>query len=174
MRFGSARCLIPSVPNSAPWPVSRGSPSKSCPCNAVIHSDPKLLRRALQNFLTNAFRYNPKGKVVLGVRRRGSGLQVEVWDNGPGIPEEKQAHIFDEFTRIERSGVDHGLGLGLAIARGISRVLDHSLSLRSWPGKGTVFALGVRRGVLVEAPEKPSAGRKSTCPTGWAQSAVRR
>ena len=134
------------------------------PCNAVIHSDPKLLRRALQNFLTNAFRYNPKGKVVLGVRRRGSGLQVEVWDNGPGIPEEKQAHIFDEFTRIERSGVDHGLGLGLAIARGISRVLDHSLSLRSWPGKGTVFSLGVRRGVLVEAPEKPAAVEKTPAP----------
>ncbi|PSW03511.1 PAS domain-containing hybrid sensor histidine kinase/response regulator [Photobacterium lipolyticum] len=116
--------------------------------DAVVISDPKLLRRALQNFLTNAFRYNPKGKVVLGVRRIKDKLQIEVWDNGPGIPKEKQAHIFEEFTRIERSGIDHGLGLGLAIARGISRVLDHPLSLRSWPGQGTVFALSVRRGVV--------------------------
>ena len=139
---------------------------------AVIVSDPKLLRRALQNFLTNAFRYNPGGKVVLGVRRRQDQLQVEVWDNGPGIPEDKQAHIFDEFTRLERSGAEHGLGLGLAIARGISRVLDHKLSLRSWPGQGTVFGLSVGRGVLPRraAPTKavppkiaPLAGLKVLC-----------
>ncbi|MGF1701730.1 hybrid sensor histidine kinase/response regulator [Photobacterium makurazakiensis] len=140
--------------------------------DAVIVSDPKLLRRALQNFLTNAFRYNPQGKVVLGVRRKGEQLQIEVWDNGPGIPESKQAHIFDEFTRIERSGLDHGLGLGLAIARGISRVLDHHLSLRSWPDQGTVFELGVKRGVLrpsvltgpeVECKVAPLAGLKVLC-----------
>lgn len=140
--------------------------------NAVIVSDPKLLRRALQNFLTNAFRYNPNGKVVLGVRRKQDQLQVEVWDNGPGIPEEKQAHIFDEFTRIERSGVEHGLGLGLAIARGISRVLGHQLSLRSWPDQGTVFELGVQRGSVihkvdrirpVETKAAPLAGIKVLC-----------
>ncbi|WP_036828372.1 ATP-binding protein, partial [Photobacterium sanctipauli] len=124
--------------------------------DAVIVSDPKLLRRALQNFLTNAFRYNPHGKVVLGTRRRGGQLHIEVWDNGPGIPESKQAHIFDEFTRIERSGLDHGLGLGLAIAKGISRVLEHDLKLRSWPDQGTVFGLAVQRGVLI----KPAAAAK--------------
>ncbi|UXI01112.1 PAS domain-containing hybrid sensor histidine kinase/response regulator [Photobacterium sp. TY1-4] len=138
---------------------------------AVIVSDPKLLRRALQNFLTNAFRYNPGGKVVLGIRRSAERLQIQVWDNGPGIPEEKQAHIFEEFTRIERNGVDHGLGLGLAIARGICRVLDHPLAMRSWPGQGTVFELGVARGVAVEpvvpdpvAPvSAPLAGLKVLC-----------
>ncbi|MGF1687778.1 hybrid sensor histidine kinase/response regulator [Photobacterium japonica] len=129
--------------------------------DAVIHSDPKLLRRALQNFLTNAFRYNPQGKVVLGVRRQGDQIQIEVWDNGPGIPASKQAHIFDEFTRIENSGSEHGLGLGLAIARGISRVLDHPLSLRSWPGDGTVFALAVRRGVKVAVQAAPVAEERA-------------
>ncbi|GAB3532685.1 hybrid sensor histidine kinase/response regulator [Photobacterium alginatilyticum] len=132
--------------------------------NAVIVSDPKLLRRALQNFLTNAFRYNPNGKVVLGARRKQGQLTIEVWDNGPGIPQEKQAHIFDEFTRIERSGVDHGLGLGLAIARGISRVLDHQLSLRSWPGQGTVFGLDVRRGELARRVEKTAPVEEKTAP----------
>ncbi|PSW69836.1 PAS domain-containing protein [Photobacterium kishitanii] len=113
--------------------------------NAVILSDIKLLRRALQNFLTNAFRYNPKGRVLLGVRRRGEQLVIEVWDNGPGIPIEQQADIFDEFTRMDQTGAEHGLGLGLAIARGISRVLDHPLGLRSWPQQGTVFSLAVGR-----------------------------
>ncbi len=122
----------------------------------VIQSDPKLLRRALQNFLTNAFRYNPKGKVTLGGRRIQGQYRIEVWDNGPGIPKEKQASIFDEFTRLDRGDIEHGLGLGLAIARGIGRVLDHPLSLRSWVGKGTVFALTVERG-RVEPKAKPFA-----------------
>lgn len=113
--------------------------------DAVILSDIKLLRRALQNFLTNAFRYNPKGRVLLGVRRRGDRLLIEVWDNGPGISIEKQADIFDEFTSMDQTGIEHGLGLGLAIAKGISRVLDHPLGLRSWPQQGTVFSLAVGR-----------------------------
>ena len=126
----------------------------------VIQSDPKLLRRALQNFLTNAFRYNPKGKVTLGGRRVNGHYRIEVWDNGPGIPEAKQANIFNEFTRLDRGGVEHGLGLGLAIARGISRVLAHPLSLRSWVGKGTVFSLTAERGQLV-APAVVSTGSES-------------
>ncbi|MGF1691439.1 PAS domain-containing hybrid sensor histidine kinase/response regulator [Photobacterium kagoshimensis] len=121
----------------------------------VIQSDPKLLRRALQNFLTNAFRYNPKGKVTLGGRRTNGHFRIEVWDDGPGIPEAKQVNIFDEFTRLDRGDVEHGLGLGLAIARGIGRVLDHPLSLRSWVGKGTVFALTTKRGLLMPAEVKP-------------------
>ena len=112
---------------------------------AVILSDSKLLRRVLQNFLTNAFRYNPKGRVLLGVRRQGERILIEVWDNGPGIPTEKQANIFDEFTRIDQAGAEHGLGLGLAIARGIAHVLHHPLGLRSWPQQGTVFSLSVPR-----------------------------
>ncbi|MGF1785788.1 PAS-domain containing protein [Photobacterium swingsii] len=123
----------------------------------VIQSDPKLLRRALQNFLTNAFRYNPKGKVTLGGRRINGHFRIEVWDDGPGIPEEKQVNIFDEFTRLDRGDVEHGLGLGLAIARGIGRVLDHPLSLRSWVGKGTVFALTTQRGQLIPEAVKPQS-----------------
>ena len=140
---------------------------------AVILSDSKLLRRALQNFLTNAFRYNPKGRVLLGVRRRGERLLIEVWDNGPGIPIEKQADIFDEFTRMDQTDAEHGLGLGLAIARGISRVLDHPLGLRSWPQQGTVFSLAVVRSsapmlplktaLLPHSTRAPLAGLKVLC-----------
>lgn len=106
-----------------------------------IRSDKRLLRRVLQNFLTNAFRYNPKGRVLLGVRRVQGHCRIEVWDNGPGIPADKQQDIFDEFTRIERKGSEMGLGLGLAIARGISRILGQRLSLRSWPKRATVFGI---------------------------------
>ncbi len=64
-----------------------------------------------------------------------------MWDNGPGIPEDRQQDIFNEFTRIDRKGAELGLGLGLAIARGISRILNQPLNLRSWPGQGTVFSI---------------------------------
>ncbi|CAI8709979.1 NahK/ErcS family hybrid sensor histidine kinase/response regulator [Pseudomonas sp. IT-P260] len=109
-----------------------------------IDSDIKLLRRILQNFLTNAFRY-AKGPVLLGVRRRGSELCLEVWDRGPGIPEDKQQVIFEEFKRLDshQTRAEKGLGLGLAIADGLCRVLGHTLRVRSWPGRGSVFSVSV-------------------------------
>ena len=109
----------------------------------AVHSDARLLRRVLQNFLTNAFRYNPGGRVLLGCRRLGQQLRIEVWDTGPGIPQDKQEAIFEEFQRLDhsRTAREQGLGLGLAIARGISLVLGHPLTLRSWPGAGSVFAI---------------------------------
>ncbi len=125
-----------------------------------ISSDKRLLRRVLQNFLTNAFRYNPHGRVVLGVRRAGKCCRIEVWDDGPGIPQDRQEDIFNEFTRIDRKGSEQGLGLGLAIARGISRILHQPLGLRSTPNQGTVFSIEARyaktlnKPLADEAPEK--------------------
>ena len=121
----------------------------------AVYSDVRLLRRVLQNFLTNAFRYNPGGRVLLGCRRMGDKVRIEVWDNGPGIPEGKQEAIFDEFSRLDhsRTAREQGLGLGLAIARGISLVLGHQHSLRSWPGAGSVFAITLN---LATRPVIPS------------------
>ncbi|MGF6554879.1 Na+/proline symporter/signal transduction histidine kinase [Pseudomonas sp. S30_BP2TU TE3576] len=109
-----------------------------------IDSDIKLLRRILQNFLTNAFRY-AKGPVLLGVRRHKEALSLEVWDRGPGIPEDKQQVIFEEFKRLDshQTRAEKGLGLGLAIADGLCRVLGHTLRVRSWPGRGSVFSVSV-------------------------------
>ncbi|HEY8331026.1 MAG TPA: PAS domain-containing hybrid sensor histidine kinase/response regulator [Pseudomonas sp.] len=109
-----------------------------------IDSDSKLLRRVLQNFLTNAFRY-AKGKVLLGMRRDGQHLRLEVWDRGPGIPADKLEVIFEEFKRLDshQTRAEKGLGLGLAIADGLCRVLEHKLEVRSWPGKGSVFSVRV-------------------------------
>ncbi len=109
-----------------------------------VDSDIKLLRRILQNFLTNAFRYG-KGPVLLGVRRHKEGLSLEVWDRGPGIPEDKRQVIFEEFKRLDshQTRAEKGLGLGLAIADGLCRVLGHTLRVRSWPGRGSVFSVSV-------------------------------
>lgn len=109
-----------------------------------IDSDIKLLRRILQNFLTNAFRY-AKGPVLMGVRRHKEALSLEVWDRGPGIPEDKRQVIFEEFKRLDshQTRAEKGLGLGLAIADGLCRVLGHTLRVRSWPGRGSVFSVSV-------------------------------
>ncbi len=85
---------------------------------AIVHSDPKLLRRVLQNFVGNALRYTPAGRVVVGVRRRGGRVRVEVWDTGIGITPEQQPHVFEEFYRGSgRRDADdtRGFGLGLAM-----------------------------------------------------------
>ena len=112
--------------------------------DAWARSDPNLLRRVLQNFLANAVGHTPRGRVVFGVRRRGGGLEIEVWDSGPGIAEAEQAAIFDEFRR-GRAVHGQGLGLGLAIARRTAALLGHPVRLRSWPGRGSVFSVLVPR-----------------------------
>jgi CheY-like chemotaxis protein len=115
------------------------------PSQLLVKSDPKLLRRVVQNFLTNAFRYSPKGKVLLGVRRVGGKARIDVWDNGMGIDEDKQQEIFEEFNRGSQVRSDQGLGLGLAISKGIAHVLGHQITMRSWPGKGSVFSISLAR-----------------------------
>ena len=110
-----------------------------------VRSDIRLLRRVLQNFLTNAFRYAGNSRVVLGMRRLPDAVRIEVWDQGPGIPRDKLQTIFEEFQRLDnhRTQAEKGLGLGLAIADGLCRVLGHELSVRSWPGRGSVFSVTV-------------------------------
>ncbi|MBM7456427.1 Na+/proline symporter/signal transduction histidine kinase [Oceanisphaera litoralis] len=127
-----------------------------------VHSDARLLRRILQNFLTNALRYNPGGRILLGVRRcrdaaRGDQVRIEVWDNGPGIAANKQEVIFDEFMRLEHGQRHHqqGLGLGLAIAQGLAVMLDHRLAVDSTEGWGSVFSVTVPRALPGAEQEDP-------------------
>jgi len=127
---------------------NRGLTLRLVRCRQVVHSDARLLRRVLQNFLSNAVRHTAKGRVLIGCRRHGQFLRIEIWDTGPGIPIESQMEIFEEFRRIETVGSDEerGLGLGLAIADRTARLLGHTLSLRSRPGRGSVFAITVPLG----------------------------
>ncbi|HSC76200.1 MAG TPA: NahK/ErcS family hybrid sensor histidine kinase/response regulator [Pseudomonadales bacterium] len=117
----------------------------------AVFSDPHLLRRILQNFLSNAVRYTSQGGVLLGCRRRGNVLRIEVWDTGPGIPLDKRREIFQEFRRLktpEYDKTEKGLGLGLAIAERISRLLSHPINLRSWLRRGSVFSVDVPLGEM--------------------------
>ncbi|WP_407311489.1 NahK/ErcS family hybrid sensor histidine kinase/response regulator [Pseudomonas sp. nanlin1] len=137
--------------------AQQGLTFRLCSSTQWVDSDAKLLRRILQNFLTNALRYG-KGPILLGVRRKGDELSLEVWDRGPGIPADKLQVIFEEFKRLDshQTRAEKGLGLGLAIADGLCRVLHHRLQVRSWPGRGSVFSVSVPW-VKSAAPAQPPA-----------------
>ena len=134
------------------------------PCRAWVRSDPQLLRRVLQNFLANAVRYTASGRIVLGCRRRDGQLWVQVWDTGPGIAEANQRLIFEEFRRLDRGG--QGLGLGLAIAERIARLLGHEMELRSRPGRGAMFALSLPITQARPAPRRQAAAAAATATRG--------
>ncbi|NHO67740.1 response regulator [Aestuariicella hydrocarbonica] len=129
------------------------------PSSVWVYSDPHLLRRVLQNFISNALRYTRQGKVLLGCRRRDKSLVVEVWDTGPGIAESDRQRIFDEFERLGSSASStQGLGLGLSIAQRIAQLLGHPIGLDSVPGKGSVFRITVSEGEeQMQARVKPVA-----------------
>ncbi|WP_419793699.1 NahK/ErcS family hybrid sensor histidine kinase/response regulator [Pseudomonas palleroniana] len=114
-------------------------------CSALVRSDIQLLARILRNLLSNALRYTYTGRVVLGCRRHPQRLSIQVWDSGMGIAEERLEEIFQEFKRgdVQRPDQDRGLGLGLAIVEKIAGILGHRISVRSWPGKGSMFAVEV-------------------------------
>ncbi|MEO6801409.1 MAG: PAS-domain containing protein, partial [Rhodanobacter sp.] len=133
---------------------------------AWVHSDPQFLRRVLQNFLSNALRYAAHGRVVLGVRRRGQCLRLEVWDTGAGIAPEEQQLVFQEFRRGTTAG-GQGLGLGLSIAQRMADLLGHPLGLRSWPGRGSVFHVDVPL-VVATPPQAATASAMQPLATGRA------
>lgn len=135
-------------------------------CHQIVHTDPQLLRRVLQNFISNAIRYTQKGKILLGCRHTGNSIRIEVWDTGVGIPEDKLSEVFEEFRRInnpKHSKVE-GLGLGLAITERIAHILEHPISVRSWPGNGTVFSVNVPLGDTSKAIKQQPESR------GWTRS----
>lgn len=111
-----------------------------------VNSDQHLLRRILQNLIGNAFRYASPGKVLLGVRFKGDDAQIQVLDNGPGIPQNKQKVVFEQFTQLETSTTSEqskGLGLGLNITQSLCQLLNHPLTLSSVEHKGCNFMVSL-------------------------------
>lgn len=107
-----------------------------------VYSDARLLRRMLQNLLSNALRYSQRGRVTLGVRRYGVHCRIEVWDTGPGLTEKQQSEVFEEFHRLpDTQSEERGLGLGLAIVRRLSVLLEHTVTVRSELGRGSMFGI---------------------------------
>jgi signal transduction histidine kinase/CheY-like chemotaxis protein len=112
-----------------------------------IESDPILLERILRNLVANAVRYTEAGEVLVGCRRSGSRVRLEVWDTGPGIRPEHRRAIFEEFYQVANPDRDRakGLGLGLAIVRRLTELLAHPLTLESEAGRGSVFRVSAPR-----------------------------
>ncbi|MCD8522021.1 MAG: hybrid sensor histidine kinase/response regulator [Saccharospirillaceae bacterium] len=112
------------------------------PCQYWVLSDAHWLRRIVQNLLSNAVRYTHHGGILLGCRKRGEQLVIEVWDTGPGIPRSKLGEIFGEFKRLNQGKQDSkGLGLGLAIVDRMAKRMGHSVDVDSWVGNGTRFRI---------------------------------
>jgi two-component system CheB/CheR fusion protein len=113
------------------------------PSSALVYSDPRLVEQMIRNLLGNAIKYTRHGRVVLGCRRRGADMLIEVWDTGIGIAPDQLQMIFEEFHQIGNAPPDssRGLGLGLSIVQRLGDLLGHGVSVRSVPGKGSVFAI---------------------------------
>ena len=116
-------------------------------CKAWITSDRNLLRRILQNLIGNAFRYASPGKVLLGARIIDKQVSIQVLDNGPGIPVEKQELVFEQFTQLENNPnhASRGLGLGLNITQSLAQLLGHPLSLKSKEHQGCKFSVAITK-----------------------------
>jgi Na+/proline symporter/nitrogen-specific signal transduction histidine kinase len=127
-----------------PIAKARGISFTILPSSALIRSDRKLLRRILQNLVSNALKYNrDSGRALLGCRRSGRTLIIEVHDSGPGIPDDQRDLIFKEFQRLDQHSHAPGLGLGLSIVERMCRVLDHGLALQSKLSRGSSFSVTV-------------------------------
>jgi Na+/proline symporter/signal transduction histidine kinase len=156
-----------------PMARAKGLELRIVPTRAWVRSDRRLLRRVLQNLVANGIKYTPSGKVLLGVRRRGEGISIQVGDTGPGIPKGKRAIIFKEFQRLEETASSvRGLGLGLSIVERIGKVLSHPVELVSVPGRGSIFSMELPRAepsaasVSVEPAAQPAgrlAGLRVVC-----------
>lgn len=135
----------------------------------ALRTDLRLLTRILRNFLSNACRYTEQGCILLGARRRGDRLRLEVWDTGRGIAADSLESIFLEFNQLDvgRAADRKGVGLGLAIVERIAKILGCQVRVRSWPGRGSMFSIEVPLSEEIPLPislAPPQAGAGNPLP----------
>jgi Na+/proline symporter/signal transduction histidine kinase/CheY-like chemotaxis protein len=150
----------------APLAREKGLKLRFMPCSLTVRSDRRLLRRLLQNFVSNAIKYTPSGCVLVGCRRRGDKLRIDVYDTGIGIPHSKRRAVFKEFHRLDQGArVARGVGLGLSIVERVARVLECEVALKSVVGRGSRFSVEAPLGTAAAAATaaravaRPHAGR---------------
>lgn len=124
-------------------------------CGAHVYTDPALLELILRNYVENAIKYTPEGRVLVGCRRRGQLLRIEVHDTGIGIPASAQETVFHEFYQLGNPERDKakGLGLGLYIAHSLGKLLNHPIGVKSTVGKGSMFYVTLPLGQTENMPE---------------------
>ncbi|WP_293392229.1 ATP-binding protein [Phenylobacterium sp. RIFCSPHIGHO2_01_FULL_69_31] len=120
--------------------------------HVAVRSDRAMLRTILRNLVGNAVKYTFEGGVLIGVRRRGGGLAIEVWDTGAGVPPHMLERIFEAFERADSTG-NEGLGLGLWIVQKTAQLLGHTIEVRSVAGRGSCFSIRLERGDPAAARE---------------------
>ena len=139
----------------APQAAARGLSLRAMPTRLVVQSDPALLERIVGNLVANGIRYTNRGGVLLGARRQGNRVAIDVVDTGIGIATAHRSRIFEEFYRVKddvaASAAPRGMGLGLAIVRRFAALLGHEIVLDSQEGLGSRFRLLVPR---VAAPTR--------------------
>ncbi len=145
--FPANRVLANIQQHFAPAAAEKGLQLHIKPCHLFVQSDPLLVERILMNLVSNAIRYTPKGRIVVGVRRRGDAAEVQVLDTGLGIAEEEQAQVFEEYFQIDNPERQRakGLGLGLAIVAREAQLLGTTVNLHSISGRGSRFAFRLTR-----------------------------
>jgi signal transduction histidine kinase len=166
------RCSFPLAPlfarvdaAFAEVTAARGLRLRVVATHAWVDSDPLLLERILFNLVSNALRYIERGGAVLGVRRRGAFVAIDVCDSGVGISATERERIFDEFYQIDaakRHG-KQGMGLGLAIIRRLAALLHHEVAFDSVSGRGSRFSVMVPRAMPDDAanPLRPRSRHRA-------------
>ena len=145
-----------------PLAQEKGLSLKFMPCSLAVQSDRRLLRRLLQNLVSNAIKYTPKGRVLVGCRRRDRRLRIDVYDTGLGIPASKKQAIFQEFHRLDQGAkAARGLGLGLSIVERIARVLDYKIIVSSAVGRGSLFSVEVPLSAVVPQRQQQDMAREA-------------
>ena len=137
-----------------PMASSKGLRLRMVPSGISVHTDRNLLRRLVQNLVSNAIKYTRSGSVLIGARRRGSLVEIQVIDTGIGIPQDKLNAVFREFTRLDEGAREaEGLGLGLSIVDRIARVLRLELRLGPFGSRGTIFSVLLPVSAVAEQPQ---------------------
>jgi CheY-like chemotaxis protein/anti-sigma regulatory factor (Ser/Thr protein kinase) len=119
----------------------RGLKCRVVRSTVTVHSDRHMLEVMIRNLLSNAVRYTERGKILVGCRRAGDKVRIEVWDSGIGIAREDIPRIFQEYYQAQDHMHPEGYGLGLAIVQRLGKTLNHLVSVRSTPGKGSCFSI---------------------------------